>query len=97
MNPFKTLLARLFRCAPKRPYEAPGPDSVGISAVSPSIKLEVVEVPRDAMGSDPRERMRLTAGGQMFFKRDDGSVYTVVAREDGFYGTKVKDEGPGDD
>ena len=41
MNPFKTLLARLFRCAPQRPYEAPGPDSVGISAVSPSTKLTV--------------------------------------------------------
>lgn len=41
MNPFKTLLARLFRCAPQRPYEAPGPDSVGISAVSPSTKLVV--------------------------------------------------------
>ena len=41
MNPFKTLLARLFGQAPQRPYEAPGPDSVGISAVSPSTKLTV--------------------------------------------------------
>ena len=41
MNPFKTLLARLFRRAPQRPYEAPGPDSVGISAVPPSTKLVV--------------------------------------------------------
>lgn len=86
MNPFKTLLARLFRQAPQRPYEAPGPDSVGISAVSPSTKLEVVEVPRDAMGADPRERMRLTASGQMFFKREDGSVYAIVAKDEGVGG-----------
>lgn len=86
MNYLKTLFARLFRRGPQRPYEAPGPDSVGISAVSPSTKLEVVEVPRDAMGSDPRERMRLTADGQMFFKRDDGSVYTIVAKDEGFGG-----------
>lgn len=86
MKPFKTLFTRLFGRTPKRPYEAPGPDSVGISAVSPSTKLEVVEVPRDAMGSDPRERMRLTADGQMFFKREDGSVYTIVAKDEGVGG-----------
>ena len=41
MNPLKTFFARLFRRTPKRPYEAPGPDSVGVSAVSPSTKLVV--------------------------------------------------------
>ena len=86
MNPLKTFFIRLFGRTPQRPYEAPGPDSVGISAIPPSTKLEVVEVPRDAMGSDPRERMRLTADGQMFFKREDGSVYTIVAKDEGVGG-----------
>ena len=85
-NPFKTIFTRLFRCAPQRPYEAPGPDSVGISAIPPSTKLEVVEVPRDAMGEDPKERVRINASGNIFFKRPDGSVYTVVAKEEGVGG-----------
>lgn len=41
MNRFKTFFDRLFGRTPQRPYEAPGPDSVGISAVSPRTKLVV--------------------------------------------------------
>ena len=56
MNPLKTFFDRLFGRTPQRPYEAPGPDSVGISAVSPSIKLVVDgEYDPDRAGlSDPK-------------------------------------------
>ena len=82
MNPLKILFTRLFGRTPNRPYEAPGPDSVGISAISPGIKLEVVEVPKDVMGADPHERIRINASGNIFFKRDDGSVFTLTKVQD---------------
>ena len=58
--------------------------SLGVSdlapgIVSPKTKLTVIEAPRDAMGSDQKERMRITASGHIFFKRGDGSVFTIGA------------------
>lgn len=50
--------------------------------VSPETKLTVIEVPKDAMSPDPKERMRLSANGGIYFRRDDGSVFTIGVQGD---------------
>ena len=52
------------------------------SSVSPSMKLVVEEVPKDAMSDNPRERYRITSEGAFLTRGADGRVYNILGFEE---------------
>lgn len=52
-----------------------------VGNVSPSTKLYLIPMPQDAMGSDPKERIRISGNGSMFIKDEHGSVFGVTDME----------------